>query len=91
MLAGIRRELLAPEVLAEFKRRVVKRVAETQGAPAVDHNRIRELEGQVANLTEATGPAWKATPKRAQRRTALDPEATFATGGFRGSSPRRGC
>jgi len=47
------RSRLAPEVLAEFKRRVVKRLAEVQRKPAVDHNRIRELEEQVANLTEA--------------------------------------
>ena len=44
LLDGIRRELLAPEVLAEFKRRVMKRVAEHQRQPAVDTKRIAALE-----------------------------------------------
>jgi hypothetical protein len=36
LLHGIRRELLEPEVLAEFKRRVLKRLAEHERQPAVN-------------------------------------------------------
>jgi|HubBroStandDraft_4_1064222.scaffolds.fasta_scaffold02724_5 site-specific DNA recombinase len=75
LLTGIRRELLAPEVLAEFKRRVVKRLADAQRAPAVDHKRIAELEDQVANLAEAiaTG-ALKSSPALAGRLSAAEGE-----------------
>jgi hypothetical protein len=67
--------LLAPEVLAEFKRRVTKRLAEEQRAPAVDHKRIAELEDQVTNLVEAiaTG-ALKSSPALAGRLAAAEGE-----------------
>ena len=75
LLAGIRRELLAPDVLAEFKRRVMQRLAERQRTPAVDHKRIAELEDQVANLAEAiaTG-ALKSSPALAGRLAAAEGE-----------------
>lgn len=75
LLAGIRRELLAPEVLAEFKKRVMKRLAEEQRAPLVDRKRISELKDQVANLAEAiaTG-ALKSSPALAGRLAAAEEE-----------------
>jgi hypothetical protein len=54
---------------------VVKRLADAQRAPVVDHKRIVELEDQVANLEEAiaTG-ALKSSPALAGRLAAAESE-----------------
>jgi hypothetical protein len=62
-----------PEVLAEFKKRVIKRLASEQRAPAVDQKRIAELEDQVANLAEAIATcALKSSPALASRLSAAE-------------------
>jgi site-specific DNA recombinase len=75
LLDGIRRELLAPEVIDEFKRRVLKRLAEHKRQPAGTANRIAELEAQVENLTEAiaTG-ALRNSPALANRLASAEAE-----------------
>jgi site-specific DNA recombinase len=75
LLDGIRRELLAPEVVDEFTRRVLKRLAEHKRQPAGDAKRIAELEAQVENLTEAiaTG-ALRNSPALANRLASAEAE-----------------
>lgn len=53
LLDGIRAHLLSPEAIAEFRRRVTKRIAEQNRQPAPDAKRIAELETQVSNLVDA--------------------------------------
>ena len=75
LLDGIRRELLEPEVLAEFKKRVIRRLVDEQRQPVVDPKRIAELEAQVGNLAEAiaTG-ALRSSPALAERMATADVE-----------------
>jgi len=68
LLDGIRRELLHPDVLSEFRKRVMKRLAEHQRKPAADPKRIAELEEQVTNLADAVASgALKSSPALADR------------------------
>ena len=47
LLDGIRRELLEPEVIAEFRRHVLKRLAQCERQPADTANHVVDLEAQV--------------------------------------------
>jgi hypothetical protein len=75
LLDGLRRELLSPEAIAEFRRRVIKRMAEQQRRPAASAARIAALKSQVVNLVEAiaTG-ALKSSPALAARLQAAESE-----------------
>ena len=53
LLEGIRRELLAPEAIEEFRRRVAKRLAEQNRKTASQPQRLAEVEREIANLTDA--------------------------------------
>ena len=77
LLDGVRRELLSPEAIAEFRRRVMKRLADEDRRPAPSAARIAELEGQVGNLADAiaTG-ALKSSPALAARLEAAESELT---------------
>jgi site-specific DNA recombinase len=68
LLDGIRTHLLSPEALAEFRRRVVKRIADEQRQKAPDGKRMAELEMQVGNLADAVmSGALKSSPALASR------------------------
>jgi hypothetical protein len=72
----------------------VKRLADAQRAPVVDHKRIVELEDQVANLEEAiatgalkSSPAARRSPRSCRERAR---EAASDSGAEPGSESRAG-
>jgi hypothetical protein len=68
LLGGIRRELLAPEAIEEFRRRLVKRMAEQNRKPDGRSERLAELEREVANLADAVAQGLlRTSPALAQR------------------------
>jgi site-specific DNA recombinase len=68
LLEGVRRNLLSPEAMAEFRRRVLKRLAERNRQPAADPRRIAELEAQIGNLADAIASgALRSSPALASR------------------------
>jgi hypothetical protein len=75
LLDGVRSALLSPAALEEFRRRVVKRVADQNRMKAPDGKRVAELEGQVENLADAIASgALRASPALASRLTAAEAE-----------------
>ena len=75
LLEAIRRELLAPKVLAEFKKRVMKRLTDQQRQVVVDPRRIAELESTVSNLADAIAAgALKCSPALASRLATAESE-----------------
>ena len=75
LLAGIRRELLAPEAIEEFRRRVVKKLADQNHKPDGHSARLRELEKEVANLADAVaGGVLRSSPALAQRLATAEDE-----------------
>jgi site-specific DNA recombinase len=76
LVGHVRRQLLAPEALADLERRVRARLADGQRdaakSAAADAARRRELEGEVARLTDAIAqvglsPALRARLEQAER------------------------
>jgi site-specific DNA recombinase len=75
LLEGVRTALLSPAALEEFRRRVVKRIAEQNRQKAPDAKRVAELEAQVGNLADAImSGALKASPALASRLAAAEAE-----------------
>jgi len=67
ILAGTKRGLLRPEVIAEARRRIVRALKRPKGA-SVDPRRLRQLQAEVANLTDAIAAgALRASPAIATR------------------------
>jgi site-specific DNA recombinase len=76
LLDGVRRALLSPAALEEFRRRVVKRIADqNRRQKAPDAKRMAELKAQVGNLADAImSGALKASPALASRLAAAEAE-----------------
>jgi site-specific DNA recombinase len=74
LLAPIKSDLLNPEMIAELRRRVTRKLAERP--KAVDNgNRIGELRNQVANLTDAIASGLlRTSPAIADRLAAAETE-----------------
>jgi site-specific DNA recombinase len=53
LLDGIRRELLSPEAIEEFRRRVARRLTEQSRKPEGQSERLAEIEREVENLIDA--------------------------------------
>jgi hypothetical protein len=71
----VRGALLSPAALEEFRRRVVKRIADQNRQKAPDAKRMAELEAQVGNLADAImSGALKASPALASRLAAAEAE-----------------
>lgn len=74
LLAGLRERLLAPDAIEAVRKRVLKLVRDrakprAEGSP----NRIRELEAEVANLTDAIASgAFRSSPAIAERLSAAE-------------------
>jgi site-specific DNA recombinase len=75
LMIGIRRKLLAPEVVAEFERRFAKRAAEQARKPNQRVKRMAELDREVANLADAIANGLlRASPALAARLAAAENE-----------------
>jgi site-specific DNA recombinase len=75
LLEGVRSALLSPAALEEFRRRIIKRLADQNRQKAPDLNRVAELETQVCNLVNAiAGGALKSSPALAARLEAAELE-----------------
>ena len=74
ILKGIKCKLLAPEVIAEARQRIVRALKGRKATP-VDPKRLRELQAQVSNLTDAIAAgALRASPAIATRLQAAEAE-----------------
>ncbi len=75
LLEGVRTALLSPASLEEFRRRIVKRLADQNRQKAPDAKRLAELETQVGNLVDAiSSGALKSSPALAARLAAAEAE-----------------
>jgi DNA invertase Pin-like site-specific DNA recombinase len=75
VLAGIKRELLTPEVLDEARRRAVKALKARKPKPVIDRKRIASLEREVSNLVDAiAGGALRTSPALTHRLTSAESE-----------------
>jgi site-specific DNA recombinase len=75
LLAGTKREMLAPDVVAEAKARVMRALKSRARKPAADPKRIHELEQQVTSLVDAIASgALAASPAIAERLKATEAE-----------------
>ncbi len=74
LLAGIKRDVLRPELLAEIQRRVRKVLAAGENQPGPE-KRIAALRAEIANLTDAIASGvLKASPAIAERLAAAEAE-----------------
>ena len=72
---GIQRVLLSPEGIDEFRRRVVKRLADMRRKPSESKFRVADLEREVGNLADAIASgALKASPALGARLAAAEAE-----------------
>jgi site-specific DNA recombinase len=75
LLEGVRNALLSPAALEEFRRRIVKRLADQNRQKTPDPKRIAELEAQIGNLVDAiAGGALKSSPALSARLEAAESE-----------------
>ena len=75
ILAGTKRELLAPKVVAEVRRRVVRALKTRAAKPPVDFRRLAKLKREVASLVDAiAGGALRASPALAAKLEASEAE-----------------
>ena len=75
LLDGVKAALLSPQALEEFRRRIVKRLAEQNRQKAPDAQRMAELEAQIGNLVDAiTSGVLKSSPALAARLESAETE-----------------
>jgi site-specific DNA recombinase len=75
LLEGVRTALLSPASLEEFRRRIIKRIADQNRQKAPDAKRMAELEAEVNNLVDAiTRGALKSSPALAGRLSMVESE-----------------
>ena len=74
ILAGTKRELLRPEVIAEARRRILRALKGSRERP-VNQQRVAQLQREVANLADAIAAgALRASPAIATRLQAAEAE-----------------
>jgi site-specific DNA recombinase len=75
LLAGIRTQLLAPDVIDEFERKFAKRIAEDAHKPKQNLARMAELDREVGNLADAIASGLlKPSPALANRLATAESE-----------------
>jgi site-specific DNA recombinase len=75
LLAGTKREMLSPAVVAEAKERIMQALKSNARKPAVDPKRMRKLEQQVSSLVDAiASAALAASPAIGERLKSTEAE-----------------
>jgi site-specific DNA recombinase len=88
VLVGTKREMLAPDVVAEAKARIMRALKAGRRRPAVDPKRLKQLEQQVMSLVDAIASgALAASPAIAERLKVTEAELAHLRERDRSTTP----